>query len=802
MLGVAFTCLRKPRANREITKDLLVVAAYVPLAIGFFWQIIFETGVHLSRGQGDLASFSFPVLSFVANSLQQGVFPLWNPYLYGGHPIFADAAAAIFYPFNVLAAMWSAPFTFDAIEQLVVMHVVLAAVFTYAYARVLSLGRLAAFTAGMLFAFGGFSTSRLDSLNTIEGLAWVPLLVLLFHLALDKRSLVLGALAGGAYGLLILAGNLQLVFYAGVLLAVYWLWAILYSSVCEWSRRATSSRPVRDVDRHYYRRIAVLPICLLAAGGIAAVQMIPLLQLMGLSLNHETTLAIAAGRLGGPEHILTLAVPYLFAENLGGLWGFSAKVREFYGYVGLIPLFLAGVGAWSWKRYSWCVLLLGVLAIASLLLGVLEPLVLYRLLLRFVPGFAKSSSSAHLVVIFDFAVAVLAAQGLDSMTSARGPRPRRVGLVLMITSAICLFGGILLGGYLYNALIVVRSQSLEQVQEAAAATDSLGLTVLFLLVGFATFSVYRYSGRHRQAVPMILAVVFAADLFGANSGFNISSQDLFAKANRAELAAFLKQGLGEGRIDTMTGVADVWEQSSAMNAGLPDVMGPSNPLMLGAYYEFWENLGARSGRAYDLLGVKYVLTHGSAPLDPEKFRAVPAKDNIIKVYENMSAVSRAMLVPSAEVLSHGDTIARLKSPGFDPRETVLLEDKVAAMTGVNGSESAGKVLSVEFPSPNEVRLMVSASEPAFLVLNDAYYPGWRAYVDDREVPIYRANYTFRAVETPQGDHRVRMMFEPTTLALGGAVSAASLFCLLLAGVGATIASTRAVAPGTATAEVR
>ena len=41
--------------------------------------------------------------------------------------------------------------------------------------------------------------------------------------------------------------------------------------------------------------------------------------------------------------------------------------------------------------------------------------------------------------------------------------------------------------------------------------------------------------------------------------------------------------------------------------------------------------------------------------------------------------------------------------------------------------------------PNRVGYEVTTSVPAYLVLSEADFPGWRATVDGKPVPIYRAN---------------------------------------------------------------
>jgi uncharacterized membrane protein YfhO len=79
-----------------------------------------------------------------------------------------------------------------------------------------------------------------------------------------------------------------------------------------------------------------------------------------------------------------------------------------------------------------------------------------------------------------------------------------------------------------------------------------------------------------------------------------------------------------------------------------------------------------------------------------------------------------------------------------------------------------------------VRIEADADAPALLVLNDANYPGWRAWVDGRPAPILAADHLFRGVSVPTGRHVVEFVYRPASFLWGLAVSV--LAFLFLAGL--------------------
>ena len=85
---------------------------------------------------------------------------------------------------------------------------------------------------------------------------------------------------------------------------------------------------------------------------------------------------------------------------------------------------------------------------------------------------------------------------------------------------------------------------------------------------------------------------------------------------------------------------------------------------------------------------------------------------------------------------------------------------------------------IERDSGNEIIITVEAPTKGWLVLADTWYPGWRAQIDGEQVRIYKANYAFRALEIPPGNHEVVFTYQPVSFYTGVTIS-----LLILSGLG-------------------
>jgi len=92
--------------------------------------------------------------------------------------------------------------------------------------------------------------------------------------------------------------------------------------------------------------------------------------------------------------------------------------------------------------------------------------------------------------------------------------------------------------------------------------------------------------------------------------------------------------------------------------------------------------------------------------------------------------------------------------------------------------AAASTVRIIRDDPDVMRLETSAEAPGLLVLSETYDPHWRATVDGEDVEIMSANFMFRAVPIPAGEHVVELRYEPVPLQIGLGISAVTVAVLV------------------------
>ena len=137
-------------------------------------------------------------------------------------------------------------------------------------------------------------------------------------------------------------------------------------------------------------------------------------------------------------------------------------------------------------------------------------------------------------------------------------------------------------------------------------------------------------------------------------------------------------------------------------------------------------------------------------------------------------------MPTYLHLERGEIWERIMLGNWSPEDSVLLEVRPPSVSTQKMEEVERGVKWLGCSAEEEI-LQVSTPEAAFLVISEAFYPGWKAEIDDKPTEIYRANFAFRALAIPAGRHKVTLSYKPLSFKIGVWVSIAT-FVFIIAGL--------------------
>lgn len=762
---------------RELWAPLLLLLA----ALGFFWRILFTPDAWKPAGGGDLVSFLFPMYRFAAASLRAGELPLWNPHLYGGVPFLADMQSGLFYPPNLLLFLLAPEFSYRAMEWMVVFHVFLAGLFMYLCLRYMEPGRPvrvpAALAGAIAYMFSDLFIVHFGNLNLVAVAAWLPLIFLLFWRALRTRSLWLAVGAGVAFGVSTLAGHLQITLFIGL--------ALVVAAAVEGLTKSDTGHQDGRGGRDWGWSLLVLAITVAVAIGLAAVVLLPAFEYTRLSPRATLSYREAARYSLVPALLGEMLVPALFSSREPSLyWGVWDRVAV--GYLGIFPLILAFLAILLVRGRR--VRIFVVLAVVAFLLALGGESIIHGWAYWLLPGFGQLRAPARFVLLVGFALAALAAIGLDRLLSPLD-RPRRRLLDSAWRGLLWFAGAVAVAGGLWAYLVIFQSQDRDPVLFWRVSMAGSGVVFALLLLGAAlAWLSARRSGRVKRRTLAWLAVgLIFLDLASIGAYTDLSDEPPTSGYDHPRAVEFLQGQPGFFRIDSRTDVADKWQPNLALLAGLYDVNGVDNPLVIADVARFWAGTGGRSTPLYDFMGARYVLGSKDVALDWDKFSLAFDGDPTVNVYRNETAIPRAFVVHQAVVVPNQEAAwARIQEAGFDPASKVILEGG-QPLDSADGNGATAQVLNY---GSNTLEIVVDTPQAGYLVLSDPFYPGWRVAVDGRPVEILRANYAFRAVAVSAGTHRVTMDFWPGTALVGAGLSALTLLVLLVLGIVALVRQRR------------
>lgn len=233
-----------------------------------FWPMISGQTV---CGFRDSAYLYYPLFKWIDSVWASGEIPLWNPYCNYGLPVVGDGSSSVFYPGKLifLCRFLSYPSRYGIYLSI---HVLIAAVGAYRFARTMKANQAGATLAAISYAFGGSVLFQVTNVIYLVSAAWLPFALHLVWRGIlggDWRSTVW---TGVICSLMILGGDPQMVYHVGLIAAV----SLVF---CSWGHRRWLLKNTQSSCHAAYRWLTVggarLALMVIVTSCLAAIQILP-----------------------------------------------------------------------------------------------------------------------------------------------------------------------------------------------------------------------------------------------------------------------------------------------------------------------------------------------------------------------------------------------------------------------------------------------------------------------------------------------------------------------------------------------
>lgn len=696
------------------------------VAVVLFGKTLFPPSGQLLLGW-DVNTGEYFSKYYLAENLKKGILPFWNPYSFSGTPFLAGETL---YPGNLLFLIF--PFG-TALSLFYLLHLILGGIFMYRM-LVKRTDMTASLLGAIVFAFSGLFAARIMSghLMYVSSIAYIPLIFGSMTDLIDgfTKKAFLTAVLG--LSLQIATGVIFITLLTLELIGLYWFMIYISRLIRKKMTKADLLKLPGLINLKNILMVIILAL------GLTSFQLIPFFEYSLFNSSRTGGLSFSMASYGAEtrETLQLLWEPFSsgspFLDNFSyhGPW---PNYFEYCYYIGKTAFLLAAVYL-LWQSISLILrkktdrlfpfLLFSCLIFLILSLG--NNLPFYAVLYHYLPPYEYVRILARHLIIFVFLMSVTASYAAFKI------KFRFIKLLILILVTV--------------ELISFDRKFLRLYKEPPALEDK-------------------------------------------------------------NITGYLEKNLHGERILTNYASWSPFKEKYELNNGLVnriESVGGYNPLIIGDYYRFMELLNGISVSQRDIfasevpspnvwspmidyLNVKYIVSQYE--LD-KPVQAV--KDKLKKVYqgsdygifENSHVLPRFYPVVNGELFnSKKDMEDKFLSGKYDLENAIyfLKSDIDKNLSGLNFNCPESKIGSVKTVSyePNKIVLNTETSCDSWLSTSEVFYPGWRATIDGKEVPIIKANIAFRSLYLPKGKHVVIFQFIPHSFYAGVIISAVSVVFLVL-----------------------
>lgn len=763
---------------------------YVPIVLGpiILMSIPLFTGKTLYWG---LPALQFiPWRAYAWENIQNGIIPLWNPLNGMGSPLIANYQLALFYPpgwlLYIFAAFGGVTWMAWAHTLLVVLHLIWAGIGMSKLIKWLNYSKISQVISGLSFSLCGFFVARIGFFSIIWTAVWIPWVIIgASNIAAPigknqriNKLIPLPLVICIAF--MLLAGHAQMSWYALILTAA-WV------GVGGWYQGGFQ----RSIISLFKLVVAVLLSIILTS-----VQLFPTAEYLLYSqrvtaVEYESAMTYSFW----PWHLLSFVAPELFGNpGRGDYWGY-ANYWEDAIYIGLVPILLAISTIRTpkeHKKYN-CksnesrplVIFLWATIFTTFILTLGNNTPIYTLLYDFVPTFDMFQAPTRFMIVGLFSLIILAGIGADSW---RKPEGRGLYCLRLATAG---WVAVTIGALLTQQFFVEVHTSIVRAF-AMAGFWGFGAGILTLII-----PPIEKSQRNRLWNLLVITWI-GADLIYAGWKLNPNiDKSIFKQISNEHNT--IREVIGSDRL--YISQEDIYQLKFNRFFCFDDFTLLEEPLNIRHVLLPNLNLldGVSSANNFDpLIPERYAIwMNVIEDMEPKErvswlslmgvgmVETIDTNTPLLEVnFEKLEGAKRFWWTPYGIYADDGwDSLKLLKKrmSGWSPnrnKKYVVLEGNLIIQDTPCTNYTDSEIIVLK-ESSNSISLLIKTINDGWVVMADVWFPGWKANLDEKPVEILRADYLFRAVRIPQGEHILELVYQPTWFYIGAVLSCTGWLIFLI-----------------------
>ncbi|MCK4329012.1 YfhO family protein [candidate division WOR-3 bacterium] len=706
---------------------------------------------------------------------------------------------------------------------LFVFSMMFAGLGMYLYIKGLKLSLYIALIAGIAYMGCGsvLSMTSPGHETKILACAFFPFILLFLHKGLITKKFPYFLIAGGLGGLAAVNAHFQLIYYAAIVLAFYFLFHLI------WQRKENG-------QSEYLIIIGGAVSGLILAIGMLAIKYLPTLMAIEWGARGaERGYAFATSWSLAPNELLDLLTPYFSgAVGIGNRYWGENYFKLDTQYIAILPMILALVAIIYKIKNNYVRFFLG-LSVVSTIFAFGGHTPLYRIPYHILPMLNKFRGPSMIFYLVAFSTIVLSAYGTQYLLNKEKRKEKKIrNLIILIVivfavvllfTLVCTLGKTsvqnLIRSYIEPVIEASYGKGLAQQKMQIFSQNypdfirGMWRTLLLIIISSILILLLALRKIKLTIFTIITILVVIFDQWSIEKKFLDTVPHPSTYYAPDEIVRYLKGDNSFYRVFplqyehtrdgylTIHGIQSLGGYVSNPGKRYQEFIGAGESVMFN-----YPNL-IRHRNLLNILNTKYVVDvfipedisgfdentqnaienfkfnflrqWGISWEDAHNgFKAVHTTRQGYAVYLNETSLPRVWLVPDYEILDKDKVLERLIEPEFNPRLSVIFEED----PGVPHQDTLTNIGNIKLTNyqQNEITCEAALNSPGFLVLSENWHPDWRVLIDGVRSKLYKANYTLRAVYLPEGSHTINFIYISRPFQIGSIISIISL--IFFAGV--------------------